>query len=106
MEVPDEIRARTKRLLEGRANSHDLDRLFLWLREKPYGYWIVKEIGDFAAHWEERGKGITFQHATRMFRAISLTPKLISRSITPTDLVQPLRASFDQEPPEETFEAF
>jgi hypothetical protein len=52
-------RTRIGRLLRGQLVGDDLTRLFQYLRTRSYGYQTVKEVGDFAAHFDEREKGIT-----------------------------------------------
>jgi hypothetical protein len=57
---------RAARIARGERNVTDLDRLFGDLRFAKPGRSTVTEIGDFAAHREERDKGITMNRAAEM----------------------------------------
>src|SRR6266851_526005 len=52
------IRARIVRLLRGDFYTSDLQPLFSYARDRCHGKGAAKEIGDFAAHFDERTKGI------------------------------------------------
>lgn len=52
------IRARIVRLLRGDFHAADLQTLFLYARDRCHGKGAAKEVGDFAAHLDERTKGI------------------------------------------------
>jgi hypothetical protein len=59
MPDPDSgLRARVERLLRGDVRPDDLDRLFLYARDRCDGRESVQEVGDFVAHRSERTKGI------------------------------------------------
>jgi len=59
MPEPDSgLRARVERLLRGDVRPDDLDRLFLYARDRCDGRESVQEVGDFVAHHNERTKGI------------------------------------------------
>jgi hypothetical protein len=59
MPDPDSgLRARVERLLRGDVQPVDLDRLFLYARDRCDGRESVQEVGDFVAHHDERTKGI------------------------------------------------
>jgi hypothetical protein len=60
----EEHRLRVGRLMRGDRNVTDLDRLFADLRFADPGRPTVTEIGDFAAHREERNKGIAMRRAS------------------------------------------
>ncbi|WP_156443421.1 hypothetical protein [Erythrobacter sp. CCH5-A1] len=70
MKAPPGMSARVDRLLRGDAQTADLDRIFLWLREAPFGLNAVKDVGDFAAHFGERKMGRTWSHANNHFDAL------------------------------------
>jgi hypothetical protein len=53
-----ELRHRVERLLNGQFIVDDLIRLFLFLRDRSFGNNLVREIGDFVAHADERQKGV------------------------------------------------
>jgi hypothetical protein len=57
---------RAARIARGERHVTDLDRLFGDLRSARPGRSTVTEIGDFAAHREERDKGITMNRAAEM----------------------------------------
>ncbi|MXO73179.1 hypothetical protein [Alteraurantiacibacter buctensis] len=52
------LRIRVERLLAGAHHARDLDELFLALRQRSFGAKLVREIGDFSAHRQERDQGI------------------------------------------------
>jgi hypothetical protein len=52
-----------ERLLRGERHVDDLNRLFLDLRQQSSGQGIVREIGDFAAHRDQRNKGVAMKRA-------------------------------------------
>lgn len=64
--VDPAIPPRVKRLISGQAGFRDLDRIFQWARSRSFGNRAVKDVGDFAAHREEKNAGITWA-ATRNF---------------------------------------
>jgi hypothetical protein len=57
---------RAARIARGEGKVTDLDRLFADLRSASPGRLTVTEIGDFAAHRQERDKGITMDRAAEM----------------------------------------
>lgn len=61
--LADERRSRVERLLRGEKKPIDLERLFADLRFARPGRKTVRDIGDFAAHRSERGKGVTLAQA-------------------------------------------
>lgn len=62
----EKARQRVVRLCEGRQKANDLDEIFLWLRSRPFGQSIVRDIGDFVAHPEERNQGQAWAHIRRI----------------------------------------
>lgn len=74
----DGVRVRVERLLNGRRNPDDLNRLFVFLRSRSHGERPVKEVGDFAAHHDRRDRGISWKrageihHASRLFFGLQL----------------------------------
>jgi len=56
------IESRVRRLFEGRQKADDLDQIFLWLRTRSFGETVIRDIGDFVAHGEERDKGQAWGH--------------------------------------------
>lgn len=92
MSVPSDIRPIVKKLLAGEKNVTHLNRLFLWLRQRTGGTApAVKDIGDFAAHKDERdkgmmwerGKGFCFLTAKRM-GFLPHTPEALSKALLGT----------------------
>lgn len=61
----DHVR-RVARLLRGDRHVTDLDRLFSDLRSAVPGRPTVTELGDFAAHRQERDKGVVIKRAADM----------------------------------------
>lgn len=55
---PREIDHFASRIASGQSSARDIDRLFLWLRDRSYGNTIIRDIGDFTAHSFERDRGI------------------------------------------------
>jgi hypothetical protein len=53
----EELRIRARRLLAGKLQLEDLDRLFLDQRQRCFGRKHFQEIGDFVAHRSERNQG-------------------------------------------------
>lgn len=54
---PNELRQRVERFIGGDRRVADLDRIFLGLRDRCYGFASIREIGDFVAHRDQREKG-------------------------------------------------
>jgi hypothetical protein len=54
---PNELRQRVERFIGGDRRVVDLDRIFLGLRDRCYGFASIREIGDFVAHRDQREKG-------------------------------------------------
>jgi len=52
-----ELRQRVERYIRGDRRVEDLDRIFLGLRDRCYGFASIREIGDFVAHRDQREKG-------------------------------------------------
>lgn len=72
MLIDEDLRGRVRRLLTGPHQVHDLDRVFLALRDRAHGRESVREIGDFVAHREERQKGIVTQTGRDIFTSIDV----------------------------------
>lgn len=53
-----ELRVRIARLISGEMQVDDLNRVMLWLRDRSFGRHTVRDVGDFAAHSEERNRGL------------------------------------------------
>jgi hypothetical protein len=70
--IDNDLRARIERLLGGHHNVHDLDRLFLALRERAHERECFRELGDFVAHREERQKGLVTQTGRDLFTSIDV----------------------------------
>jgi hypothetical protein len=62
----EKIRTKLRRFVDGKRNPRDLDEIFLWIRSKSYGAKIVKDIGDFVAHAEEKNSGFAWRHAAKL----------------------------------------
>lgn len=58
-----DIQRRVERLISGQWNTRDLDRIYTWLRFRSYGHGVVRDIGDFTAHLEDRDQGLTWKRA-------------------------------------------
>lgn len=67
-----EIIARTKALLAGTTDPRNLDRIFTWLRFRSFGHKLVRDIGDFAFHMEDRDRGRTFEGSLLMSESLKL----------------------------------
>lgn len=81
----DEIRSRLHRLLVASPlRTDDLTLLFLWLRERAAGLAVIREIGDFVAHADERQKG----PVTSEFRDFLLHSRMLHRLGPSIDLLQ------------------
>jgi len=72
MLIDDDLRGRVQRLLAGSHQVHDLDRLFLALRDRAHNRESVREIGDFVAHRAERQKGLVTQTGRDVFTSIDV----------------------------------
>lgn len=57
--APLGIQERVDRLLEGDIRPQDLAEIFLHLRQRCAGRKVVREVGDFVAHREERDRGLS-----------------------------------------------
>jgi hypothetical protein len=53
------LRARACRLAGGQRRQADIDSIFSWLRFRSFGDDLIRDIGDFAHHWEDRDRGST-----------------------------------------------
>lgn len=71
------LRVRVERLLRGDFRAGDLTELFLYARGRCDGRQSVQEIGDFAAHHDERSKGIVTDAVRDFFTMLRFTiPRL------------------------------
>ncbi len=70
--LDDDLRNRVRRLISGDCRSGDLDRLFLGLRERNYGYSCFREIGDFVAHRATRTKGLITEVGRDVFTSVDV----------------------------------
>lgn len=66
---PD-LRLRVQRLLRGERRHDDVDPLFLGLRDRAGGREIIREIGDFVAHRDERDRGTVLQQTSDVLLSI------------------------------------
>jgi hypothetical protein len=64
------LRTRVQRLLYGEFNPEDIGRLYVSLRLSSFGAQTVREIGHFAAHPDERDKGLTTDMAKDFFTVL------------------------------------
>lgn len=70
--IDDDLHGRVQRLLSGSHHIHDLDRLFLALRDRAHGRESIREIGDFVAHRDQRQKGLVTQTGRDVFTSIDV----------------------------------
>lgn len=68
-----DIQLRVNRLLAGRATFRDLERIFLWLRFRSFGYSSIKDVGDFTGHLEDRNRGSSYESVQRLYDMLRLT---------------------------------
>lgn len=81
--IKSELQVRVRRLMEGRANAEDLDRLFLDQRESSHGTESFREVGDFLAHRDQRSKGPVTQRVRDIFTSFRVW-SLGFRGLKPT----------------------
>ena len=67
-----ELKSRARRVIEGRFTGSDLDRLYLGLREDAKNAFCFRDIGDFIAHRDERGRGITTETGRDVYTSVSV----------------------------------
>lgn len=67
MSADPKLRVKVERLLAGTFDLHDLNQLLFNLRRRCFGKQIIREIGDFIAHSEERDKGVVTKYAQNYF---------------------------------------
>jgi hypothetical protein len=88
--MPDaRLRVRVERLLKGDFRVDDLSTLFLTLRNRSNCPEVVREIGDFVAHQDERTKGITTDSVRDFFTTLRYQLQFNLRGVpfrTPYDL--------------------
>jgi len=65
--APEHVRICVLRLLAGDVRIEDINTLFRYLRTRSYGNKVVKEMGDFISHREERDEGIVVNDVTDFF---------------------------------------
>lgn len=93
--IDDDLRGRVRRLLGGSHHVHDLDRLFLALRDRAHERESFREIGDFVAHRDERHKGLVTQTGRDVFTSIDVwSLRLRGRKPSPQDIVRAAWANF------------
>ena len=99
-----EMRARVARLLSGQREVRDLDRLFSWVRFRSFGHRLVRDIGDFTAHLEDRDKGSTHEGIGLIRQSLSyhlsITKVLSDDSASLEDMASAALASLEVDPPE------
>jgi hypothetical protein len=82
-------------LLAGSHQVHDLDRVFLALRDRAHERESFREIGDFVAHRDERQKGLVTQTGRDVFTSIDVwSLRLRGRKPSPQDIVRAAWANF------------
>ena len=64
------VKARVRRLIKGELNADDLTRIFLFIREYPDCNEVIKEIGHFIAHSNERDQGTAHKSVRNWFNAV------------------------------------
>jgi hypothetical protein len=77
------LRVRVERLLRGNFRAEDLNRLFLYARDRCQGRESVQEIGDFVAHHDERSKGVVTRRTRDFFFALALERSTAARRSMP-----------------------
>jgi hypothetical protein len=82
--IKKELQVRARRLIEGRGNVEDLDRLFLEQRQSFHGKESFRELGDFLAHRDERNKGPVTQRVRDIFTSFRVW-SLGLRGVQPTE---------------------
>jgi hypothetical protein len=69
--MPDpKSRAKVQRLLRGDFRTGDLTDLFLFARDHCDGREVVKDIGDFVAHHNERDRGVITRATREWFTVV------------------------------------
>jgi hypothetical protein len=93
--IDDDLRARVQRLLAGSHQVHDLDRVFLALRDRAHERESFREMGDFVAHRDERQKGLVTQTGRDVFTSIDVwSLGLRGRKPSTEDIVRAAWANF------------
>jgi hypothetical protein len=95
------LRIRVERLLRGEFRVEDLTTLFLAMRDRCDGREAVREIGDFAAHRDERTKGITTRTVREFFTLLKFgIPRIgespLSLVDLPPNIADVMRATFSR----------
>ena len=77
-------RAITLRLLAGNVRAEDLMNIFLYLRFRAFGNYLVQEVGNFVSHCDERDQGYasnlveeraSMWYFSRLFKAEEVSPE-------------------------------
>jgi hypothetical protein len=74
------LRPRIERFLYGDFAVDDLNRIFLFLRERSYGRQTVHEIGNFVAHFGERDRGVATDLAANFFKLLRFMVPLMNKT--------------------------
>lgn len=100
MAAPEELYIQVERLLAGSYSAQGLDRIFLYLRERPFGRWAVKEVGDFVGHWAGRNVGKAHDYAKHFVAAARFHLDLTGSNVGDlAGLIAALRGTARQENP-------
>lgn len=68
----DAYRIRAHRFLNGDFRSEDLNALFLFMRNRPYGCETVRDIGHMRGHAEGRDRGISLDRIKDQFQMLRI----------------------------------
>lgn len=84
------MRAYVKRLASGDVRLNDLTNVFLYIRSRSFGCHSVSDIGDFAAHPDNRDRGLTTQGVRDFFVYMKfIQPYLLSGTQVDTSDLPP-----------------
>lgn len=94
-----ELRARVLRLIRGEFRSEDITHLLLSLRFRAGGHQIIREIGDFVSHPDERDKGVVTTELADFFKFYRLFEQIhggnpVDYRNAPADFPDVIRGNF------------
>lgn len=80
MASKEEYRRRAQRLVNGPFNMEDLNKLFLFLRERSLGRHSVYDVGNMVGHSDQRIRGISVERVTAMHKVAHFHVKRIGNN--------------------------
>ena len=97
-----EYRERAQRILAGKFNIDDLNRLFLFLRQNSHGNETVRDIGNMIGHADARHQGLSLQRVIDLYEVAKFqAPKIakhpnwkLDLSDAPPSLISAMEATF------------